>query len=253
MVNTRFWSDEFIVELNPLDRYFFLYLLTNEHTTISGLYELPWRVMSRETGLEDEMLQKMFKRLEGKVYHFDGWVWIKKFLNHQCINPSTKKGIERELSVVPDRIWLKLQENKEVLDSLSQALDSLGIAWRLPKLKLEPKPELKLKPKGRGDFVPPSLQEVENYCRERGNGIDPNHFLDFYVSKGWLIGKNKMKDWKAAVRTWEGRETKQARTDTGVVTLHDGSKARWRGGKWVDANNTNVAIDVGYYPELTKA
>ncbi|MBR4300056.1 MAG: hypothetical protein IKT59_10145 [Bacteroidales bacterium] len=54
-------------------------------------------------------------------------------------------------------------------------------------------------------FVPPSLEEVKAYCSERKNGIDPENFITFYQSKGWMIGKNKMKDWKAAIRTWEQR------------------------------------------------
>jgi hypothetical protein len=52
-------------------------------------------------------------------------------------------------------------------------------------------------------FTPPSVGEVGQYCEERCNGIDPQAFVDFYAPKGWMIGKNKMKDWKAAVRTWE--------------------------------------------------
>lgn len=57
-------------------------------------------------------------------------------------------------------------------------------------------------------FIPPSVEEVEQYCIERSNNIDAQSFIDFYESKGWMIGKNKMKDWKAAVRTWE-RSRKQ--------------------------------------------
>lgn len=60
-------------------------------------------------------------------------------------------------------------------------------------------------------FVPPSLEEVQAYCSERGNGIDAQSFIDFYSSKGWLVGKTKMTDWKAAVRTWESRNRKQSR------------------------------------------
>jgi predicted phage replisome organizer len=60
-------------------------------------------------------------------------------------------------------------------------------------------------------FVPPSLEEVQAYCFERGNGIDAQAFIDFYASKGWLVGKTKMSDWKAAVRTWESRNRKQSR------------------------------------------
>lgn len=58
-------------------------------------------------------------------------------------------------------------------------------------------------------FVPPTPEEVNVYCRERNNGIDGSEFCDFYTSKGWKVGKNPMKDWKAAVRTWE-RSRKQS-------------------------------------------
>lgn len=58
-------------------------------------------------------------------------------------------------------------------------------------------------------FTKPTLEEVKNYCEERNNGINPEHFIDFYESKNWMIGKNKMKDWKAAIRTWESRNKKE--------------------------------------------
>ena len=57
-------------------------------------------------------------------------------------------------------------------------------------------------------FKKPTLDDVKSYCIERNNNIDAEAFLDFYESKDWKIGKNKMKDWKAAVRTWERREVK---------------------------------------------
>lgn len=52
-------------------------------------------------------------------------------------------------------------------------------------------------------FSPPSVDEVREYCRERGNSVDPERFVDFYISKGWKVGNQQMKDWRAAVRTWE--------------------------------------------------
>ena len=52
-------------------------------------------------------------------------------------------------------------------------------------------------------FQKPSLEQVREYCLERKNNVDPEAFVSFYESKGWMVGKNKMKDWKAAVRTWE--------------------------------------------------
>lgn len=58
-------------------------------------------------------------------------------------------------------------------------------------------------------FKKPTLEEVKEYCEERNNGIDAETFINFYESKGWMVGKNKMKDWKACVRTWEkSRNTK---------------------------------------------
>lgn len=52
-------------------------------------------------------------------------------------------------------------------------------------------------------FTPPTVDQVKAYCQERGNSINPQHFVDFYETRGWMAGKNKMKDWKAAIRTWE--------------------------------------------------
>lgn len=62
-------------------------------------------------------------------------------------------------------------------------------------------------------FIPPTVEDVAFYCQQRQNGIDPQSFVDFYASKGWMVGKTKMSDWKASVRTWEQRrkqEQKQA-------------------------------------------
>ena len=61
-------------------------------------------------------------------------------------------------------------------------------------------------------FKKPTLDEVKNYCILRKNNIDAEAYMDFYESKGWQIGKEIMKDWKAAVRTWEHRESKTPQT-----------------------------------------
>lgn len=54
-------------------------------------------------------------------------------------------------------------------------------------------------------FTPPAYEEIKKYCEERNNGINAQQFLDYYTARGWIIGKNKMKDWQACVRTWEQR------------------------------------------------
>lgn len=74
------------------------------------------------------------------------------------------------------------------------------------------KTEIKEKNK-KNIFTPPTAEEVKAYCLERQNGIDANTFVNFYAAKGWMIGKNRMKDWKAAVRTWE-RNSNQAKPNS---------------------------------------
>ncbi len=60
-------------------------------------------------------------------------------------------------------------------------------------------------------FVPPNEFEVRAYCKEKGYSVDAARFIDFYESKGWMVGKSKMKDWRAAVRNW-GRSQRQEST-----------------------------------------
>ena len=58
----------------------------------------------------------------------------------------------------------------------------------------------------RKTFTKPTIDEIQDYCIERNNNVDAQHFYDYYASNGWKVGKNSMKDWKAAVRTWERSE-----------------------------------------------
>ncbi len=63
-------------------------------------------------------------------------------------------------------------------------------------------------------FKKPTVNDIKEYCLERNNGIDSETFFDFYESKNWLIGKNKMKNWKACIRTWEKRQHKTNNNNT---------------------------------------
>ena len=63
--------------------------------------------------------------------------------------------------------------------------------------------ERKIEKTGGPRFAEPTIEDVLDYCRERGNGVDPNRFHAYYTSNGWKVGKNPMRDWRAAVRTWE--------------------------------------------------
>ena len=104
-----------------------------------------------------------------------------------------------------------LDEDKMVakcIQDVSVGKDSIG-EDRLDKVSIvedsidEDSIAVNVKKKTSTRFTPPTVEDVREYCEERNNGIDPEAFVSFYESKGWMIGKNKMKDWKAAVRTWE--------------------------------------------------
>nr|DAI50961.1 MAG TPA: DnaD like replication protein [Caudoviricetes sp.] len=83
-----------------------------------------------------------------------------------------------------------------------------------PEIELEIEKEIKIEIDSsakstttkRKRFEKPTLSEIKAYCIERGNKVDAQHFYDYYESNGWKVGKNSMKDWKAAVRTWERSE-----------------------------------------------
>ena len=87
--------------------------------------------------------------------------------------------------------------------SIKQLEDAIAVLEKPPRAKREA-------------FTVPSVDEVEAYCNERDNGINPQAFVDFYETRGWKVGKEKMKDWKAAIRTWENnkKEREQAQKPT---------------------------------------
>jgi hypothetical protein len=125
MINTKFWSDGWIVNLDPIEKLLFLYLLTNERTNICGVYELPIKYMAIETGIDKDMVEKVLKRFtkDKKIYFIKGWVVIKNFIKNQNQgSPKVKVGIEAELSKIPAEILTKIKE----LDTLSKGIDTLS-------------------------------------------------------------------------------------------------------------------------------
>lgn len=86
-------------------------------------------------------------------------------------------------------------------------------------------------------FIKPTLDEVQAYCLERQNSVDPESFIDFYESNGWKVGKNPMKDWKAAVRTWERRDNNRPRYKTRDERLRENDRELERKCKEYDSRN----------------
>lgn len=139
-INTKFWSDNYIVDLEPLERYLFLYFLTNEHTDICGIYELPKRIMAFETGLDIETISNALERFSNdrKIQFIDGWVYVHNFTKNQASNENMVKGATRSLEEVPAQVMAKIKEITESSESLSKPSESFGKP-RLT-LTLTPKP-----------------------------------------------------------------------------------------------------------------
>lgn len=79
-------------------------------------------------------------------------------------------------------------------------------------------------------FVPPSLIDVQEYIQKNNYLVDASTFIDFYTSKGWMVGSNKMKDWKAAVRTWQRKQRNTGNTSDIGVVLKDNSPDKYKKG-----------------------
>lgn len=143
----------------------------------------------------------------------DGWFFntenniekdttLNSYLQRKCIKIlKEKQFIEVKRKGIPAKQYFKINE-EQVLQNLNNL--SFKNSTTINKNK-----EIKIINKY---FIKPKKIEIKIYCIERNNNIDFEAFYDFYESKDWKIGKNKMKDWKAAVRTWERRDKKKPQT-----------------------------------------
>ena len=102
-INTKLWRDSYIESLDPSEKLVFIYMLTNPDTNISGIYEIPLKIICADTGYNKDMVEKIFERFQkdGKILYKNGWLAIKNFIKHQTLNPKVQKGIEIELEKAP--------------------------------------------------------------------------------------------------------------------------------------------------------
>lgn len=107
-INTKFWTDKYIVTLEQEEKLLFLYFLTNPLTNIAGIYEITIRQISFDTGLKAEEVSKILQRFEkdSKIYYLidEGWIYIKNFQKHQAVNDSIIKGIAIAMKEIPEKI-----------------------------------------------------------------------------------------------------------------------------------------------------
>jgi len=155
-----------------------------------------WKSIMRMTGHKEDDLKVLIAKQY--IIPFDTGVII---IKHWRMNNYLRSDRYKETVYKEELKNLSLDEN------LVYQMDTNGI-HRLGKDRLGKESIGNSKEK----FTKPTIEEINSYCKERKNNVDPDRFYNFYESKGWYVGKNKMKDWKACVRTWEKNTSQDSKT-----------------------------------------
>lgn len=145
---------------------------------------------------------------KGYVILFDSGVLVithwrqNNFIQKDRFHETTCLAEKAQIQTTDSKIYELLPSGNKLDTPCIRTVSDLEAQIRLDKTRKEEKARA---PSSRR-FTPPSVDEVAAYCRERGNGVDAQRFVDFYASKGWKVGSAGMKDWRAAVRNWERQD-----------------------------------------------
>lgn len=121
LFDTRFWSDNYVSELNCIEKLVFNYLLTNSHISLCGIYELPLKLISLETAVEKEELNNLFNKFEKdrKIIYRDGWICVLNYPKHQNYNKTTMvKALSKEISHIPEKLLKEFIGYEYPIDTL---------------------------------------------------------------------------------------------------------------------------------------
>ena len=242
-ISLNFWTDAKIIDdFTPEDRYFYLYLFTNPHTNLAGCYEISIRQMVNETGYSKDTIERLIARFTNihKVIDYSEETKEILLVNWHKYNWTAsdkfRKPLIDEINVIKNDVFrgylVSIVNGNEIpyrygidtpcIDTTVSVSDNVSVS----DIKdIDDNINIINTTKKKSNvFIPPTLDEVIAYCNERNNNVNPETFISFYESKGWMVGKNKMKDWKASVRTWEQKE--KQKKQSGGSTYIDAIKNR---------------------------
>jgi hypothetical protein len=206
-----------------------LYFHLSMRADDDGFVNKPKSLM-RMVGCKDDDLKLLF--VKKFLIPFESGVVV---IKHWKIHNYIRKDTYTETKYKEEKATLELDENSAYrlagsspLQLRDESVTSPSTQVRLGKDSIGKESiimgDSDESPKKTTKFIPPTVEEVEDYCLERGNQVDPAQFVDFYSAKGWMLGKNKMKDWKAAVRTWERKDNERPASQKSSYT--DSIKSR---------------------------
>ena len=169
-----------------------------------GFVNKPKSIM-RDVGCKDDDMRVLITK--NFVIPFESGVVV---IKHWRIHNWIRKERIQETKYTDERALLAVKENgaytlnvRQLSDTCQTSGCQLSAEIRLDKDRLGKISNTR--------FAPPSIDDVQAYCRERNNKVDAQTFVDFYTAKGWKVGSQSMKDWKACVRTWEKRDERKPR------------------------------------------
>lgn len=210
-IDTDLFKKRFVRSLPAAYKLFWVYLFCE--CDYAGIWEADVEVAELYCGYKLS-LEEIKKTLRGRLHFFDGdsKAFIPDFIIFQY-------GGELNRNNPAHRSVIARLERYNLLPILNKGL-SVEPASPYEGATEKPQSPVKVGTKPKATFQRPTLDEVEAYCLERKNDIDPQVWTDFYTANGWKVGKNPMKDWKAAVRTWERN---------GINTKNNGRKGETNG------------------------
>jgi hypothetical protein len=178
-----------------------LYFHLNMSADDDGFVNNPKKIQRMVGSSDDDMKLLIAKKF---IITFDsGVIVIKHWKMHNYIQNDRYKPTD----YVDEKSMLELKKNKAYTLTVNEMDTNCLQDVSVGKVRLG-KVRLGKDNKKNGRFAPPSLEEVQQYCKDRNNGIDAEAFIAFYESKGWKVGNQPMKNWKSAVITWEKRDKK---------------------------------------------
>ena len=196
-----------------------------------GFVNSPKKIMRMIGASQDDLsilcLRKFIIPFDSGVVVIKHWR-IHNYIQNDRYKPTSYQD-EKSKLIVKDNKAYALKEGYEaaVVTPRIQNVSNMEAQVRLDKDSLDKDRENSAKGTSR-KFVPPTFEEVKAYCDERNNGIDPQHFIDYYQTRGWVLSNGKkMVDFRAAIRTWEQRNKKEVPVET-KDTLKDAIKRNRR-------------------------
>ena len=168
-----------------------------------GFINSPRKIMRMIGASQDDLSILILRKF---IIPFENGVVV---IKHWRIHNYIRKDMYHETKYKEEKEQLALDENNAYTMSVPNPLQLCDEVVTSPSTQVRLGKDSigkdNIESKSRA-FTPPTLEDVSAYCRERNNKVDAQRFIDFYESKGWMVGQNKMKNWKAAIRTWEQRD-----------------------------------------------